>query len=210
MRVIDWRSPGQQRLLPGLAVLGARRDVQAAVRPGGLRQWPAAGVHRAEGVAHAAAGRLRRQPARLPGHDPAALLVQWRRHPLERPREPRSAASTAAWEHFAEWKRIDGRGRERRGLAGDHAAGHLRAGPAARPGRELHGVRGGQGRADQDGRQEPPVLGVNSSIDGGAGRSGRTRGGSACSGTRRARARACRWCSSRRRCCGSCPATGPS
>ena len=49
VRVIDWDDPDQQRLLPRLAVLGHGRDVQAPRRPGGLRQRPAAGLHRAQG-----------------------------------------------------------------------------------------------------------------------------------------------------------------
>ncbi len=69
--------PRQQRLLPGLAVLGHRRALHAPRRPGRLRQRPAAGLHRAEGRRTSAwSNAYRRQPARLQGHHPAALLVQ--------------------------------------------------------------------------------------------------------------------------------------
>ena len=108
---------------------------------------------------------------------------------------------------------------QRRGRAGDRLAGdddprHLRAGAAAGSGRELHGVLGAPWRPGEAGRQEPPVprgeQRHRAARRGRARARGRSAAVSACSGTRRAPARRCRWCSSRRRCCGRCPATGRS
>ena len=52
--------------------------------------------------------------------------------------QSRVGSVTAGWEHFADWKQIGSEDEAGPGLAGDHAAGRLRAGAAAGPGRELH------------------------------------------------------------------------
>ena len=101
-----------------------------------------------------------------------------------------------------------GRAGERR--AGDDAAGDLRAGALPRPGRELPAVRGRARRAAQGRRQEPSGARRQPRHRGRAADRARTRAGSASSGTRRAAARASRWSSSPRRCCGGSAATGPS
>ncbi len=78
---------------------------------------------------------------------------------LSNGRESRIGSSTAAFEHFAEWKRVEDEGEVPAGSLATMLQRHLPAGPAARHRRELHGVRGGQGRADQEGRQEPSGAG---------------------------------------------------
>jgi type I restriction enzyme R subunit len=97
---------GQQRVLPGLADVGGRRHVQAPLRPAGLRQRPAAGVHRAEEAGRAAEERLRRQPARLPGQSVPQLF-----HPnafilLSNGSDTKVGTLTSGWEHFFDWKRV--------------------------------------------------------------------------------------------------------
>ena len=54
------------------------------------------------------------QPARLPRHDPAAVLAQRVRHPARTGRRRRSARRYAPWEHFGEWKTHRRRGTRRR------------------------------------------------------------------------------------------------
>ena len=58
--------------------------------------------------------------------------------------------------------------------------------------------------------QNHQVLGVNNAITSMMPRASRATAAAACSGRRRAAARAFRWCSSPRRCCAGWPATGPS
>ena len=120
---------------------------------------------------------------------------------------------TSGWEHFFDWKRV----------ADEDEAGKVSLERALRgllePARLLDYVENftvfeeGKGGLIKKAAKNHQFLGVNKSIA----RLVELReiertsaSASACSGTRRARARACRWCSSPRRCCARCWATGPS
>ncbi len=121
--------------------------------------------------------------------------------------ESKIGTVSSAWEHFAEWKKINDEGEHGRRLAGDDAARHVRAGAAARPGRELHRVSERPGGLVKLLAKNHQYLGsttrsrVSAQIR--PRRSG-ARPARGCSGTRRAPARRSRCCSSRRRCCASC------
>ena len=101
-------------------------------------------------------------------------------------------------------RRLEGdrrRRHARRRRAGDGDPGHVRPRPAARSGRELRRLHRAAGRAGQDRRPQPPGARRQRGDREPAPDPRRATSGSACSGTRRAPARACRCCGSRRRCC---------
>ncbi len=179
----------QQRLPALLPVLGHRRDAHPPGRPGGLRQRPAAALHRTEGRPPPPGDRLHRQPARLQGHDTPALLAQRPDHPLQRQPQPGGQHHR----RLGALRRVEEDGRRVRTgprLPGDHAAGCLRAHALPGPGGELHPVPGGARRADQAHRQEPPVPRRQQRPGGPGGRPPAEEVGSASSGTPRAAARA--------------------
>ena len=124
--------------------------------------------------------------------------------------ETKVGATHAPYEHFIEWKKAESE--DEPPAAGLEVAirGIGTAGAPARSRRELRRLREGQGRPRQEARQEPPVPRREPRRRRRGHGSTRSAASSACSGTRRARARACRCCSSRRRFCARSPATGPS
>ena len=128
--------------------------------------------------------------------------------------ETKVGTITSGWEFFSEWKKINSEGEEGVGLAGDGDPGHVHEGAPARPDRELRRVPGPARRVRQAARPQPPVprRQQRARPDGGA--AARPAGGArqarrvlAHAGLRQD---ACRCCSSRRRCCARCPATGRS
>ena len=160
VRVIDWDHPDSNDFFLASQFWISGEIYTAPRRPGGLRQRPAAGLRRAEGVAQAAGERLPRQPARLQDRHPAALLVQRPHHPLQRQRTARSAAVTAGGSTSPSGRRSTAKGEQGVVSLETMLRGTCEPGAAAGPGRELHPVRGGaQGGTDQAGRQEPPVPG---------------------------------------------------
>ena len=124
--------------------------------------------------------------------------------------ETKVGATFAPWERFGEWKRIDDEGEP--GVVSLETA--LRG--LCEPARLLDIVENFVAYLERPGglvkvlAQNHQFLGVNAAIRALREPSARARAGSASSGTRRARARASRWCSSRRRSCAASPATGPS
>ena len=142
--------------------------------------------------------------------DPGAVLVQRAAHRLERHGQPRRLAHGG----LGAVLRVEthrARGRAAPGVAGGDASRDVRPGAAARPGGELHAVLRAQGRAGEGPRAEPPVprRQQRHRLDA-RGAPARATGAAACSGRPRAAARASRWCSSPRRCCARCRATGHS
>jgi len=153
----------QQRFLPRLATVGGRRHVPPPLRSAGLRQRSAAGIHRAEKAQRAAEERLRRQPARLPRAEHPATVPPQRLHSAEqRQRHARGYAD----QHLGAFFRLEAGGRRgrsarpecRHGEPGARTARPAGPGAAARLHRELHRVRGGQGRAGEEDREKPPVA----------------------------------------------------
>ena len=109
---------GEQRFLPGFAVLGLRRDAHAAAGPDRLRQRSAAGVRGTETAGTRGQGCLRRQPERLQGHDPAVALVQRAGHSVQR----QGGQDRQHHGRVGAFRRLEAnqqRGRTGRGLAGD-------------------------------------------------------------------------------------------
>ena len=83
---------------------------------------------------------------------------------------------TSGWEHFFDWKRVADEDEAGKVEPGARAARPAGAGAAAGLRRELHRLRGGQGRADQEDGQEPPVPG-RQQVDRAAGGAARGRAG---------------------------------
>ena len=111
-------------------------------------------------------------------------------------------------------RRLEGHRRRRhpgRRRAGDRDPGHLRPRPAARPRRELRRLHRAARRADQGRGPQPPVpRRQRRDREPAPGPRRRATSGSACSGTPRGPARACRCCGSPRRCCARSRARGRS
>jgi type I restriction enzyme R subunit len=120
---------------------------------------------------------------------------------------------TSAWEHFFDWKRV----------SDEDEVGKVSLERALRgllePARLLDYIENftvfeeGKGGLIKKTAKNHQFLGVNKSIARlvevtQTQKPSASAWGS--SGTRRARARACRWCSSRRRCCAGCWAVAPS
>ena len=135
--------------------------------------------------------RLRRQPQAVSLRHPAAVRAERAGNAVERQRDPHRQRLRAVGT-FLRVEAHQRRGREGRGVAGDGNQGCLRAGAVPRHHRELHRLPRGSRRAGQDRRQEPSVPRREQVDHGGQEPSVRTRAGSACSGIRRAAARACR------------------
>ncbi len=150
------------------------------------------------------------QPPRLQRHHPAALLVQRPHPPLQRQREPRRHPHR--W--LGAFLRVEENQRAR-AKPGVVSLETVLRGTCDQT-RLLDLVENftlfdeSERRAHQDRRPEPPVSRRQQRPRCCPRHPARTRAGSACSGTPRAAAKASRWCSSPRRCCASCPATGPS
>ena len=147
--------------------------------------------------------------------DPPALLAQRLHHPLEWSRDQgrHDHVGLGALPRVEE-DQLRGRGGPC--LARDRDPGDVHAGASARHRRELHGLPGVPGGPGQARRQEPPVprreqraARLQRAPRPTTTRTERRRS-SASSGTRRGRARASRWSSSRRRSCARCRATGRS
>ena len=207
VRVVDWEAPEQQRVPCCQPALGGRPAPHAALRHRLLRQRDSAGADGVEGLPQERRAGVPQEPQRLPRHDPAAVRAERASSCSRTGRRRRWARRSPPWERFGEWKRIDDESRARGRLAGDGDPRHLRAGAAARHRRELrrlHGAaRAGWSRSLAQNHQ---VLGVNAAMRALArSAAARRASGSACSGTRRARARACRCCCSPRRCCAAMP-----
>ena len=199
--------PGSERLLPREPGLVRGRALHQARRPRRLRQRPAASLRRAEGEPQGDGRRLQRQSLRLSRDDPPGLHAKRLRHPLERARRGARRAVRAAriFQRMEADRRRGGDGRRQPRHADQ---GHVPAGAVPRHRRELHRLRGGQARPRQENWRRPTSCSAS------IGRSVRstisrtTGGGSASSGTRKARARAFRCCSSRARFCARSRATG--
>ena len=125
--------------------------------------------------------------------------------------EAKVGSTYAPWEFFGDWKVIDADGT--RGVVALETAirGTCAPRPAARPGRELRRLHRAARRADQGRRPEPSgARRQRGDREPATGSVRPATSGSACSGTRRAPARACRCCGSPRRCCAASPARGRS
>ena len=135
---------------------GSTATFTTARRPARFRQWHPAGLHRAEGLTPQPEARLRRQPPRLPRHDPAPVHPQWLYRPLQRRgKQGRHYHVGLGVLHRVEEDQL--RGRARLGVAGDGHPGHVHQGPAARPHRELRCLPGPARRVRQAARPESPV-----------------------------------------------------
>ena len=84
----------EQRLAGRVAGVGGRRPASAPCRHGAVRQWHPAGADGVQGAEPAGEGRLRREPHRLPRHDPAAVRPERVRAAVERVARRRSARPT--------------------------------------------------------------------------------------------------------------------
>ena len=200
----------EERLAGGVAGVDRRRHAQPAGRRRAVRQRHPAGAGRVQGDQPAGQGGVRREPHRLPRHDPAAVLAQRVRDPVQRlgGQGRRDVRAVGVLRRLEADRR---RRHPRRGRVGDGDPGHLHPRPAARSDRELRRLPRTARRADQ-------VASLATTSTSGSTRRSRTctasarraTPGSGCSGTRRARARACRCCGSRRRCCAACRVRGRS
>ena len=84
----------EERLAGGVAGVGRRRPAPPAHRRGAVRQRHPAGAGRVQGAEPAGQGGVRREPHRLPRHDPAAVRPERVRDPARTARRRRSARPT--------------------------------------------------------------------------------------------------------------------
>ena len=166
MRVIDWDEPENNDffLASQFWVTGdmykRRADLVGFVNGLPLR------LHRTQGRPQAPGARLQRQPERLQGHHPAAVLVQRLHHPVQRQREPRSAASRPAGSTSPSGRRSTARAKQGVVSLETMIRGTCEPDAAPRPRRELHRLRGSQGRARSSCvAKNHQYLGVNNAID---------------------------------------------
>ena len=207
VRVIDWENPDANDFFLASQVWFAgelytkRADLVGFVNGLPLLFVELKASHKA--MADAYNGNL----ADYRDDDPARLHAERLRDPVERARSrARRALRAARILQRVEADRRRGGGGRRQPRHADQ--GHVPAGAAPRPRREFHRLRGGQARPRQEDRaRHHQLLGVNRAIRA-VDDIDENRGGSASSGTRRARARASRCCSSPARCCARSRATG--
>ena len=169
-RFVDWRDAGRQRLPRRRTSSGSsgrpytrRCDIVCFVNGIPLVLLELKASHKT--VEHAYDKNLRDYRDTIPQlFTPNAL-----RDPLERLGDAGSGATFAPWERFGEWKRIDDEAEP--GVVSLETAirGTLRAGAAARHGRELRRLPRAPGRPDQGrSRRTTRCSGVNAAIAGAA------------------------------------------